>query len=284
MAVNWGFENGGIVPTDGQYMAQTHAGRMAIASSGTPELIASLAGLRAWTFEQVADHKTKALPRRWGSLLTTSPSRDTSRQRRYTHRVAWVLEGPMRNKAAVIAEAKRVSVENGGRAVLVMLRQPIRRPDKPARSADPWSDSPEPKIEICYRVMLVVPRPTKIKDKNGGRWLDWKPVVVEPPIGKEKAYHVTAIEIYRSPNSLNPDDYRIDQNREIQMLARAAGDLAKEVTKATKSWQKLFVVESAVKGWVARRSGQRGLGRNGSLLTWLTLAAVASMIVVALIR
>lgn len=235
---NWGFENGGIVPiTDGQYLSQTPAGRQAITEHGTPELIAALGALREWSFLQIRRHCARALPCDWARLLTSSPGQHLDR--RYTHhRVDWVLEGPMFQKAGLIAEAKRICLENSGRTVIIMIRHPT--PPRPAgkRSADPWSSGLDPKVEICYKIMMIVPRPVKIKLKNARRWLNWKPVVIEP--SRSKLYHTPAIEIYRSPNSKNPDDYRIDQIREIQMLSRASGDLAQALTKEITKWKKVF--------------------------------------------
>ena len=73
MATNWGYENGGVVPTDGQIMAATHEGRQAIQEHGTPELIASLAALRAWTFEQVADQESRRMRRGSSRTPITAP-------------------------------------------------------------------------------------------------------------------------------------------------------------------------------------------------------------------
>lgn len=287
----YGWGDGHIVPTDGQVIAQTHEGRMAIKSDGTPELVEALAELSRAGQGLVHRHQAEALPRAWGSLLKAPEGRrrkavgtwseelfskmsdervfgegdrqrvkvrsDQDKAMRYTHRIPWVLEGPTPEKPAVLATAKAVCVATGGQVVLVMIRIP-----RPRRRQLEIAKKPD--VEIGYKAMLVVPRPVRVKSKNNGRtYLDWRPVVVEPPKGAAKTYRVSVIETFVEKSS-DPDDYRVDQSYEIQKLTRIADDLAKSLRKQTERWLDAFRVDTA-----GRWGDQRGFEITGNTLGWL---------------
>ena len=79
----------------------------------------------------------------------------------------------------------------------------------------------------------------KIRRKaEGKKYLDWKPVTIEPPRG-DKPYPIRALETYRDDVS-SADDLRVDPDQEVRRLEKIVKDMSKVLVKKTAEWQTMF--------------------------------------------
>lgn len=224
---NWGWENGSIVPAE--YLGSTSAGRKIIRTSGTPEIIEALGELRKTASALSARYHAAPIEKNYARLNTIQ----TVPEEEYQHpSIRWIFAGGIAQKWEIIAAAKKWAIKNGGSSVLIMLRDMEQKAAKGAKH-----DRNE--YYIAYKVLLLVPRPTKIRRKSDGRkYLDWKPVVIEPPRG-DKPYPIRAIETYRDDVS-SADDLRVDPDQEVRRLEKILRDMSKVLVKKNAKWQTMF--------------------------------------------
>ena len=226
---SWGWENGSIVPME-EYLGSTPAGRKIIRTSGTPEIIEALGALRKTASALASRYHAAPIEKNYAQLNTIQTVPEA-----YQHdSIPWIFSGGIAQKWEIIAAAKKWCIENGGSAVLIMLRDTEQKVTKRAKreSRDEYF--------IVYKVLLLVPRPVKIRRKSDGRkYLDWKPVTIEPPRG-EKPYPIRALETYRDDVDLGPDDLRVDPDQEVRRLEKILRDMSKVLSKKTVQWQTMF--------------------------------------------
>ena len=223
---NWGWENGSIVPAE--YLGSTSAGRKIIRTSGTPEIIEALGALRKTASTLASRYHAAPIEKNFARLNTIQTVPEE-----YQHpSIRWIFAGSIAQKWEIIAAAKKWAIKNGGPAVLIMLRDTEQKVAKGAKH-----DRNE--YYIAYKVLLLVPRPVKIRCKSDGRkYLDWKPIVIEPPRG-EKPYPIRALETYRDDVS-SADDLRVDPDQEVRRLEKILRDMSKVLSKKTVQWQAMF--------------------------------------------
>lgn len=183
MALEWengqikrGWENGQLVPVVALSNASEDYQQLRLAvhelKSGTSDLFAALSSLKQLARDCVP--RTMPIPTGWGQLWLGS-SELTKQHARWLDWIPWVVSGAPEDHQQLVSVAKQICVQTRGNMVMVILRESSRRV---VRRDVLLGD--KTRATYRYRGMLVAPRPVRIKTKNGKRYLDWKPVVVEP--------------------------------------------------------------------------------------------------------
>lgn len=268
MAIKPSFDNGQIVPADWQIMSETNEGLRAIKESGTPELLAALDRLRDLGISLQDQQHTVSLPQGWGKLVHGLPGG-----------WPWVVSGSASETDHLIAKAKSICKSGGGRAVLVHVRVVVEEV-KPARLLrDPLATDSFPEFFMRHKVMLVVPKPVRAKTKNGRTFLDWVPRLIESPKRKVSGYRSRVVEVFRE--STDPDDFAVDDAREVRMLGRAAFDLAVVLSNLLPKWEKAFRSgeQSRIERFVEKRKDMRAMGTNGAQVGWFGIAMCALVVI-----
>lgn len=276
----WGWADGAIVPIVMDEADQrAKIATMREGECPTPALIEGLHRLRALGHQLTRQHRTQALDPRWGTLIASTDA--IPQHLRPGPRIPWVLESSSWDQRMVaIRNAKKMCELTRGRGVLVMVRRPQPKTKIKIPAAGGIQEGLQEEVHIIYKVMLIVPRPVRVKvkiSKHGTRrcYLDWKPVVIEPPKGK--LYHIRATP-YTTVDAPDPDLFDFYGPDEIRVFDRIFRDTGKELSKQVDKWAAMFrgdgesasasIVSSL--GWIAAVAALIGIlgGLHGFRIIW----------------